>query len=282
MKIIIRLLILMILLGGASFGVYTYLKDTGLERNGTIKVSGTIEGDNTRLSFRAGSQIEKLLVGEGDQIRAGQVLARLNTDELSKIKANAEAGMKAEEIRCRLAQDDYVRAENLFREGSISAQKRDEAKTKADSTQANVESLKASLDLAVTRLGFADLVSPLNGYILTKSAEQGEVVQPGATVFTAIDLNDLWLTAYINETDLAKLKLNQRAYVTTDTYPHKKYDGRISYISQEAEFTPKYIQTTEERVKLVYRIKIKVDNASLELKPGMPADGYIELDRAND
>jgi len=282
MKTAARLMIILIVLGAASFGVYTYLGKNGFEHSGIIKVSGTIEGDDTRLSFRAGSQVEKLLVDEGDPVRAGQVIAKLNTDELSKIKANAEAALKAEEIRSRLAADDYVRAENLFREGSISAQKRDEAKTKAESTQANVESLKASLELAVTRLGFADLVSPLTGYILTKSVREGEVAQAGATVFTAIDLNNLWLTAYINETDLAKVKLNQKASIKTDTYPHKKYDGRISYISQEAEFTPKYIQTTEERVKLVYRIKIKVDNSSLELKPGMPADGYIELNRTHD
>jgi HlyD family secretion protein len=83
------------------------------------------------------------------------------------------------------------------------------------------------------------------------------------------------LTAYINERDLGRVKLGQHADVTTDTYPGKKYKGEVSFISSEAEFTPKTIQTTEERVKLVYRIKVRVDNTSLELKPGMPADAYI-------
>ena len=100
-------------------------------------------------------------------------------------------------------------------------------------------------------------------------------MQPGSTVFTVADLNDIWLTAYINETDLGKVKLNQEADVKTDTYPDKVYKGRISFISQEAEFTPKQIQTHEERVKLVYRIKIDISNPNFELKPGMPADGYI-------
>ena len=97
----------------------------------------------------------------------------------------------------------------------------------------------------------------------------------GVPVFTVIDLNNIWVTAYINETDLGRVKLNQEAYVTTDTYPGKKYKGRVSFISSEAEFTPKLIQTTEERVKLVYRIKVRVDNSTLELKPGMPVDAYI-------
>ncbi|MBC8436633.1 MAG: efflux RND transporter periplasmic adaptor subunit, partial [Candidatus Omnitrophica bacterium] len=130
---------------------------------------------------------------------------------------------------------------------------------------------------ANTRLGFARLASPLNGYVTSKSAETGEVVQIGAPVFTAIDLNDIWVTAYINERDLAKVKLGQSAYVKTDTYRDKKYDGWISFISEQTEFTPKYIQTTEERVKYVYRIKVRVDNSSLDLKPGMPADAYIMI-----
>ena len=91
-------------------------------------------------------------------------------------------------------------------------------------------------------------------------------------------LNDIWVTAYINEKDLGRVKLNQKSYVTIDSFPGKKYKAWISFISQQTEFTPKYIQTTEERVKYVYRIKVKVDNASLELKPGMPADAYILMD----
>ena len=110
---------------------------------------------------------------------------------------------------------------------------------------------------------------------MVKSAEAGEVVQVGSTVFMVANLKDIWLTAYINETDLGRVKLNQSVEVKTDTYPNKVYQGRISFISQEAEFTPKQIQTSEERVKLVYRIKIQVDNTDLELKPGMPADAYI-------
>jgi len=86
------------------------------------------------------------------------------------------------------------------------------------------------------------------------------------------------VTAYINETDLGKVKLDQEAYVMTDTYRGKKYKGRVSFVSSQAEFTPKFIQTTTERVKLVYRIKVRVDNSSLEMKPGMPADAYIILE----
>ena len=242
-----------------------------------VKVSGTIEGDNVRISFRVGGQITELLTDEGQVVRTGDIVARLDTDELTKIRDEAAASLAAEKYRYELAALDYVRFENLYKAGAVSAQKRDDAKTQADSSKANVEELRAQLELAETRLGYADLASPLNGFILVKSALPGEVIKEGAPVFTSIDLNDIWVTAYINETDLARVKLNQKAYVLTDTFRGKQYPGWVSYISQEAEFTPKYIQTTEERVKLVYRIKVRADNSSLDLKPGMPADAYIEV-----
>lgn len=260
-----------------SYAAFKYILPYGKKNNKKIKVSGNIEATDVRLSFRIAGQIEELLTDEGMVVRTGDIVARLNTDELEKVRQEAAASLKAAEFQSRLDAGDYVRAENLFQAGSISAQKRDAAKTKMEASQAGVDSSRAGLELAETRLGFADLASPLNGFVLVKSAERGEFVQAGAPVFTAADLNNIWITAYINETDLGKVKLNQEACVKTDTYKDKIYNGRISFISQEAEFTPKHIQTTEERVKLVYRIKIKADNENLELKPGMPADAYIEM-----
>lgn len=244
-------------------------------RDKPIKVSGSIEGDIVRISFRVNGQIIELLSDEGKVIKRGDIVARLNTDELSKTKDNAEAALKAAQYDYELSKLDYERSENLLKAGAISVQQRDTAKTKFDADRSDVEQYKAQLELAQTRLGFTDLASPLDGFILVKSSLAGEVVQPGTPVFTAIDLHNIWVTAYINETDLGRVKLNQEAYVITDTYPGKKYKGRVSFISSEAEFTPKFIQTQEERVKLVYRIKVNVDNESLELKPGMPADAFI-------
>jgi HlyD family secretion protein len=256
------------------FAVFIVLKEKNM-RDKPIKVSGNIEGDNVRISFRVNGQIIELLTDEGKIIKKGDIVARLNTDELSKARDNAEAALKAAQYDYELAKLDYERSENLLKAGAISVQQRDAAKTKFDADRSDVEQYKAQLELAETRLGFTDLVSPLDGFVLVKSSLAGEVIQPGTPVFTAIDLHNIWVTAYINETDLGRVKLNQEAYVLTDTYPGKKYKGRVSFISSEAEFTPKFIQTQEERVKLVYRIKVRVDNQSLELKPGMPADAFL-------
>lgn len=275
MKKRIRLIILIAAVAVISSLVSIYLIEKKNHSHKAIKVSGNIEGDDVRISFRVEGQILELLTDEGEVIKKDDIVARLKTDELSKVKANAEAALKAAEYDYELSKLDYERAENLLKAGAVSVQQRDTAKTKFDADRAAVEQCRAQLELADTRLGFTDLASPLDGFVLVKSSLAGEVVQPGTPVFTAVDLHNIWVTAYLNETDLARVKLNQEAYVTTDTYPGKKYKGRVSFISSQAEFTPKFIQTQEERVKLVYRIKVRVANESLELKPGMPADAYI-------
>lgn len=274
-KLIIIFSILVIVLLAAAAVIFI-LKNNAANAK-AIKVSGTIEGDDVRISFRVQGQILELLTDEGMVVKRNDIVARLNKDELSKVKAESEAALKLAEYQYKLDYDDYIRSENLLKAGAISAQKRDSAKTKMDTDSAEVKKLRASLELANTKLGWTDLASPLDGYVLVKSALPGEVVQAGAPVFTAVNLDDIWVTAYINETDLGKVKLGQKAYVETDTYRGKKYDAWVSFISSQAEFTPKYIQTTEERVKYVYRVKVRVDNSSLDLKPGMPADAYIMI-----
>jgi HlyD family secretion protein len=110
-----------------------------------------------------------------------------------------------------------------------------------------------------------------------RQAELGEVVVPGSPVVTLDDLDHIWLRAYIAEPDLGRIHWGQDATITTDSFPGTQYHGRISFISPDAEFTPKSIQTYTERVTLVYRIKIDIDNPNHELKPGMPADAHLQL-----
>lgn len=144
-----------------------------------------------------------------------------------------------------------------------------------DQARAKVQLAKESLGLAETRVEYATLSSPISGVVLSEHVEPGEYVAAGTPVVTIANLDRVWLRAYINETDLGRVKLGQTVRVTTDTYPDKQYEGRITFISSQAEFTPKNVQTEKERVKLVYRIKVDIPNPRMELKPGMPADGDI-------
>ncbi len=144
---------------------------------------------------------------------------------------------------------------------------------------AQVQIKEASTAIAVieTQIGYTQLVAPLSGVVLVKNAESGEFVVPGGAVVSLGDVDKPWLKAFINENDLGRVKLGQKVSVTTDSFPGKVYPGKITFISSEAEFTPKNVQTAKERVKLVYRIKVSLENPHGELKPGMPADGKIHL-----
>jgi HlyD family secretion protein len=193
---------------------------------------------------------------------------------------------------------DYGRRRRLFAANAIAAEDRDLAFTALKQSQAaldrdiaawrgtqrDFEVAKASLrdaqrtlELSKIILNYTTLRAPFSGVILVRNAELGEVMQPGTPVVTLADLDHVWLRAYISETDLGRVRWEQDAIVTTDTYPGRKYRGHVSFISSNAEFTPKSVETHKERVTLVYRIKIDVENPQHELKPGMPADALIEL-----
>jgi membrane fusion protein YbhG len=197
---------------------------------------------------------------------------------------------------------DFARAQTLHKEDAVSTQARDTAETNWKRAQAVYERAQQNYDLVRAgtrkeqiniardavgqaqehlgmshiRLGYTVLRAPKAGVILVRQAELGEVVAPGTPVVTLADLDDVWLRAYISETDLGRVIWGQPVSLSTDTYPGKTYRGRVSFISSQAEFTPKSVQTDKERVTLVYRIKIDLENPKHELKPGMPADAVIE------
>jgi HlyD family secretion protein len=245
------------------------------------------------------------------KVRIDEATVRVRESDLALTLAGTrEQEVKAAQQTMKDAQADLDekkldndRAQQLFGKDEISAQDRDLAATalkRAEAifkaaqqryneavegsrkedieiARANLNQANANLGLSQVNLGYAVLRAPSSGVITVRQAELGEVVEPGSPVVTLADLDHLWLRAYIAETDLGSIHWGQDATVTTDTYPGKRYHGRISFISPDAEFTPKSVQTNQERVTLVYRIKIDLDNPNHELKPGMPADAHIQL-----
>ena len=216
--------------------------------------------------------LESTAISQGEYDRAkaqyDRALALLNeTQENLKLVKEGPRREQIEQARAAVAeaQQRYELVRNGPRKESI------------EQARARLEQTRAALGLAETRLGYAIVICPLSGIVLSEHVEAGEYVAPGTPVITVGDLEHVWLRAYINETDLGRIKLGRRVRLTADTYPGKVYDGTLSFIASEAEFTPKNVQTQQERVKLVYRVKIDVANPDMELKPGMPADAEILL-----
>ena len=149
-----------------------------------------------------------------------------------------------------------------------------------DVALANMRNADATVALARIVLGYTSLVAPFDGVVSVQQAEIGEVVVPGTPVLTLTDLDHVWLRAYVNERDLGRVQMGQEVIVVNDSRPDKRYQGRISFIADKAEFTPKSVETHVERVNLVYRIKIDISNPDHQLVPGMPADARITLQPA--
>ena len=143
--------------------------------------------------------------------------------------------------------------------------------------EANIGRDRAALASAEAQLGYTVLRAPQAGVVLRKHVEAGEIVAAGTPVVTLADLRNIWLRIYVPEPQIGRIKLGQAAEITGDAYRGKVYAGRVTFINSEAEFTPKNVQTQEERVKLIFAVKITVDNPDQELKPGMPADAKILL-----
>lgn len=226
------------------------------------------------------------------ELRAGS-----RVEEIEEARANLQQAQD----NLKLARDDWDRFDNLFKEGATSAQERDRAKNKVEVAISQVKAAreryqmirigprqevieaarherdraKAALGMAQVRLRDSTILSPIGGFVLTKRAEQGEVITPGFPIVILIDPNDLWLRVYIPESEIGLVKIGQTANVTVDSFPKRRFEGKVIEISSKAEFTPRTVQTKKERVNLVFGVKISLDNRELLLKPGMPADAEI-------
>jgi HlyD family secretion protein len=362
---------------------------------GTIVVSGNIELTEVNIGFKTAGRLIERTVDEGDPVKAGQIVARLDRDQLVRQREQSAAALASaqaqlaqaetavswqrdtlaadvaqrqadlEAMEARLAElkngsrpqevqeakaavenaeaelvrarRDWDRAQTLYKNDDISTSQYDQFRNRFESAdaivkqskeryalvvagprkeqidaaakqversraalkvgeanslelkrrqqeiatrRAEVERARAQVALVDSQLADTIAASPVGGVVLTKSADVGEILAPGTTVVTVGDIDHPWLRGYINETDLGRVKLGSKVQVTTDSFPGKIYQGRVTFISSEAEFTPKQIQTKEERVKLVYRIKIEVENPQHELKLNMPADAEIMTDQS--
>ena len=226
-----------------------------------------------------------------------ELLAGSRVEEIEEAHAN----LRQAEDNLKLAKDDWDRFDNLFKEGAISAQERDRAKNKVEVAVSQVKAAreryqmirigprpevieaarherdraKAALGAAQVRLRDGTILAPLAGIVLTKRAEQGEIVNPGFPIVVLIDPDDLWLRVYIPESEIGLVKIGQKGTITVDSFPNRRFEGKVIEISSKAEFTPRTVQTKKERVNLVFGVKISLDNRERLLKPGMPADAQI-------
>jgi HlyD family secretion protein len=229
--------------------------------------------DNAEADYRRmESLFEQLLIAQQqrDTARTAYQVAVQEYQAAQERLDMVQEGPRPEEVR--RAEADVSQARASLLEAQTGELEIVSKKQQLATLQANVRRDQAALSVAQAQLGYTVLQSPQAGIVLRKHVEPGEIVAAGTPVVTIADLTNIWVKIYVPEPQLGRVKLGQTADVTTDSYRGKIYRGTVTFISSEAEFTPKNIQTPEERVKLVFAAKVGLANPDQELKPGMPAD----------
>jgi len=278
-----------------------------IEAHQSVLSFKTVQSRIIELPFDEGQWVEAgTLIARLDdsdyrqQVAVNEANLETQKRQLAAAEKNLAAAQRTVEFDAadlEFREAEYKRADFLLQKGagtveqrdqtyaawrqSTAAHQRDEALANAaerqvELAQANIQSAAETLKLSKIVLDYTILRAPFSGVIQVRQAELGEIMVPGTPVVTLSDLDHVWLRAYINETDIGKVRYNQAATVTTDTYPGKTYSGRVTFISANAEFTPKSVETHAERVTLVYRIRIDIYNPTHELVPGMPADAVLQ------
>jgi HlyD family secretion protein len=289
------------------------LTSCGNDGAGGISASGTIEVIDVTVGAKVPGVVERRYVDEGSVVRAGDTLALIRhlTAPLEMKQAEAavavsraaydllKRGSRDEDIRQAEAtmknlEMDYERAKALNADTLVSNKDLHDMLTRfvvaketyeklkngplpeeLERARAQVDQALAQVNLVRQKLDDSHVVCPVNGVVTLRAVEEGEMVQTGSAIVKVSVLDRVRLVIYVREADLGKIRLGEPARVTIDAYPDRAFNGKVIYISPTAEFTPKNVQTKEERVKLSFAVKIEVENPGGELKPGLPADAVI-------
>lgn len=226
-----------------------------------VRASGTIEATQVDVSSQVTGQVRELRVDEGSSVKPGDTLALLDS-------VSAKASFSRAQANLNLAQAEARRVDMLFASGNATKQEKDNADTRLAQAQAALVLTRKMLDNCY-------IISPLSGTVTAKAVEVGDLATPGAVIVSVSKLDTVKLTIYVSETELPKVKLGAAAEVRIDAGPKRVFPGRVTFISPTAEFTPKNIQTREDRVKLVFGVRIQIPNPDGTLKPGLPADATV-------
>lgn len=278
-------------------------------------VSGTIETDETRLASRYGGRVVEIGIQEGDTVKSNQVLLRLEAlelkarrDQVTAMLAEWRAGARKEELATAKAEMEAVAADlefarseerrtaQLVNSGAIATSERDRAVSRANTLEKSLAASKSRYDLLIagtrperiaqseaqlaeieTQLRELEVRAPAEAVVETLHVKLGDVLPPNAPVATLLLSSHLWIRVYVPAPWLGHLKLGQKVRVRVDSFPGKDFQGEIEQIARAAEFTPRNVQTAEDRVKQVFGIKIRLPANTDDLRAGMSADVFLDI-----
>jgi HlyD family secretion protein len=269
------------------FGHRYWTGKKALERDESFY--GTVEAVEVTVSAQVMGRIVELSVDEGDPVEQDRLVAVIDDSlygaQVGQARemvesARAQLGVMQAQLKGNRIMLDRVR--KLLSTGSATEKQLDELETQEAVLKAQLEVVRAqvvqaeaALRVAETQLGYTRIHAPVGGTVLRRDVEPGETVLPGSALMTLADLSVMEVKVYVPGPMLGRVRLGQRVELVSDSYPDRRLEGSVATIADEAEFTPKNVQTRDERVRLVYQVKVRVPNPEGILKKGMPVDAWF-------
>jgi HlyD family secretion protein len=307
-KRIIAIGAFVILVGVLCFHIF-FNKDKNAVPQGFVKGNGRLEATEVDIATKLSGRLAEVLVKEGDFVDKNQIVAKMDTTTLEAQLRQAEAEVrrvkqvrlttlsKVEGMRLKtnLAGKELKRSNNLYTKGIATQQQYDRdltAKQSLDAEYSASQSAVAEADAAIAAaiaqterlkadINDSMLKSPIKGPVLTRLAEPGEVLPNGGKVLTIVDPTDVYMNVYLSEYVAGEIPLGAESKVLLDSIPNKPFLSKVAYVSEKAQFTPKEVEATEERQKLVFRVTVSLqDYSDPRLKPGMPGVAFIRLNQS--
>ncbi|MCL4205292.1 MAG: HlyD family efflux transporter periplasmic adaptor subunit [Pirellulaceae bacterium] len=313
-KTLLKLLLVAAVGLAAAFVAFAYWRSLPLPLpDGIASGNGRIEARLVDVAAKESLRVKEILVDEGDLVEPGQVVARLDTNtleaELAEANANVASTMEREAVtnasivrrksEMDLASIELERARKLLERAAVSREEYDQRTTHLEVTKAElaeeqaklrtveqeVKAAQASVATIQTRIDDATLKSPVRGRVLYRLTEVGEVLAPGGKALTLVNLEDVYMEIFLPSEQAAKVRIGGDARVTVDHAPGRAAAGYVSFVSPEAQFTPKQVETRSERDKLMFRVKIQVPEELVHsyierIKTGVRGVGYVKLDES--
>jgi RND family efflux transporter MFP subunit len=252
-------------------------------------VSGTIEVDEVHVAPRSGGRVEKIFAQEGDALKPGAVIVQLEASELKARRdlAAAQINTAEHDVEAQSAQLEFLRADaqrqqELLKSNAVSSHDAERAMSAAKAQEKSIAAARARVEQARAQLADIDaqmkemqILAPTDSILEVLSVKVGDVLAANREVATLILPQHLWVRVYVPEPWLGLIQLHEAVRVRVDSFPGKDFPGVVEQINRQAEFTPRNVQTVEDRIKQVFGIKIRLDNSEDKLRAGMSADVFF-------
>jgi len=246
--------------------------------------NGRMEATTVEILPKFSARIDELSVKEGDTVKKGQVLVRLDKRDLEAQVKQAEAEVKKSKSDLLLAKQNLKRSKDLYVTKDIPLKDLQQDEANVATADASVAAAQAKVESLKVNLSECELASPIDGRILYKSREQGEMVNADSSILTVIDLTDVYMQFYLRTEQAGQVAVGADARIVLDARPDRPIPAKVTFIEPRSQFTPKQVETQEERDKLMFRIKVNIAPELLkrhfdQVKTGLPGMAYVQLDK---